>query len=136
MIKANELRIGNDVYYNGKHISISPEGLRELFYLSNTHTKSLTDKREYTPIRLTTEILEKCGFLKDETEGWISDIYELDLGRKAFRIQLSTESMILRFDAGCNWSSATESPEYVHQLQNLYFALTGEELIFSELSEN
>jgi hypothetical protein len=110
-MNTRELRIGNLVYDGG-----SPKPFAVTDFTQNEDF--------YDPIPLTPEWLERCGFEKDAD----SDIYQLEAGRKAFRIQLSTESIIFRFDVGGDWTESMEAPEYVHQLQNLYFALTAEEL--------
>lgn len=69
---------------------------------------------DFTPITLTEDILLKCGFA-----GFAMLINDGD----KFEV-----SPIL----GCAWYEAlliSNRVTYLHQLQNLYFALTGEELI-------
>lgn len=70
------------------------------------------------PIELTEELLLKCGFekrLSNYEEAECHDYY-LD----GFKY----------ISNSCSWylHNCTIKIEYVHQLQNLYFALTGEEL--------
>jgi hypothetical protein len=75
---------------------------------------------EPEPIPLTPEILEKCGFVIIEQGRlcvWFED-FEL--------CQLNSDKNKL----GLYWCEhyTGVSIEYLHQLQNIYFALTGEEL--------
>lgn len=109
MIKANELRIGNLVHTNferEKQITdIKPIDFRENYL------------NLYDPIPLTEEWLLKFGF---EKENILSD------GTISFKFNpyfyfnpLKKEGYICIH---------TPPIKYVHQLQNLYFSLTGEEL--------
>jgi hypothetical protein len=108
MIQANELRVGNYVYdFSGKPVVV----VRTTFGATPLET----------PIPLTPEILEKCGFEEiniihvDERpyDGSIGD-YQI----KQFKSRMKN---------GYYLSHQTKLL-YLHQLQNLYFALTGEEL--------
>lgn len=75
----------------------------------------------YSPIPLSPEILEKCGFVQDSDDEatWMVlrttkfDFIEGD--RNGFC------EVYMDFDDGLR-------VQYLHQLQNLYFALTGQEL--------
>jgi len=116
MIKANELRIGNWVYY-GESIrpitAIHETSQRRAVGVSNL----LTEFESIKPIPLTPEILEKCGFEKstDHYGGYLSPKFDL----AAIRIKDNNT-----WFNGC-WETKVE---HLHQLQNLYLALTGEEL--------
>ena len=123
MIKANELRIGNYILF-GNNIDIV-EGIR------TTNKKDSIDGSKHAmffadnclPITLTPEILERCGFTdatkeKDTFGGYLSPRFS---GGGRIRIIDNT------WDNRC-WITEVK---YLHQLQNLYFALTGgEELEF------
>lgn len=78
---------------------------------------------EYDPIQLTEEWLLKFGFVKykygHNTYRQKSFIIEEGLLNYEFRKRISKED-----------SLGLAYVKYVHQLQNLYFALTGEELTF------
>ena len=116
-MEAKELRIGNLIQYNGKEIAISPVGLSEYYYLSDTHAESKTDKRNYEPIPLTAERLERFGF-EIFPWGYVLNGILLSTNHKdEFWVELGNGKRI--------------SFEYVHTLQN-FFALTGEELIPKE----
>jgi hypothetical protein len=77
------------------------------------------------PIPLTPEVLEKCGFEKDISSqfgGYLINICEWE------KIRI-VHSKIIGWHYPLN---GYQKPivNYLHQLQNLYFALTGEELIY------
>jgi hypothetical protein len=126
-MKVNELRIGNLVNYeqtNHKITSISDLGFITSIWLGNNdmndeYSHSITELKS---IPLTEEWLLKFGFIKSLHEGyydkkWLSGDFFFD-GKKLLVI---TEGLINGDFPGIL---------YVHQLQNLYFALTGEELEF------
>ena len=115
MINANELRIGNWLYginplspgYNPGKIYFQVENIFgesiNLYIVPGFETERAYDVE---PIPITMEILEKCGF-----SGAWTTINGLDgnlMGVKLPELEYEIK--------------------YVHQLQNLYFALTGNEL--------
>jgi hypothetical protein len=115
-----ELRIGNDVYYNDKVISISVIGLEEYEYLGDTHSKSTLDRRDYQPIPITEQWLLDFGFER------IGNKYRLIRGFHWLTVNCYS---IYIFDEQITLI------DYVHQLQNLYFALTGTELELKQLQK-
>jgi len=112
-MKANELRVGNYVKGIGHNISWLVDGV-DTYYIYSSNAWRLLSSFEGIP--LNENWLEKFGFkrsglynLKDEV--YIYDEYGLiDTG---FEYRFNYTQIKLK---------------YVHQLQNLYFALTGEEL--------
>lgn len=118
-MKATELRIGNLVYDGGSITQLS---------LADFYNMYLDDKCEFKPITLTEEWLVKFGFIEHEVVKCLYNKkhngFEIDItieGDNVLDIQLSST----------NISGAYPNKElfkYVHQLQNIYFALTGEEL--------
>jgi hypothetical protein len=101
-MNANELRIGNLVYHNDKIIEI-----KSLHPQDDDVNDEIPFHAIYG-ITLTEEWLEKLGFeLKEPVliSSW-------------------------KFSPFCD--TITTKCEYLHQLQNLYFALTGEELVVSD----
>jgi hypothetical protein len=108
MIKANELRLGSWVNDAGVNIKVDKSYMSYLLdYPNNKRTK---------PIPLTPEILEKLGFVYRQDTGYWK-IHDLIFGRDIkpyFSLYLKMR--------------VATSIQYLHQLQNLYFALTGEEL--------
>lgn len=109
-MKANELRLNNYVKHNGNFYQveeISDEWLQIDNYQLNT------ELNEIEPIPLTEEILLKCGFF----EGQIGYYFLND-------ITISVEGQVYFGDEE-TWVAELQ---YLHQLQNLYFALTNQEL--------
>ncbi len=146
-MKANELRIGNAVEYHMVdtfgpidewiETSIDWEDLKGL----SQHEDSFNEWHQ--PIPLTEEWLLRFGFEKHESK--IIDSYSISISRyKTLKdlcvtIQFGNEYISIR-EGEQDSPSTTDivttlingdihgRPFYVHQLQNLYFALTGEEL--------
>jgi len=106
-MKAEELRIGNLVNVDEKAYKISGGDLYNLENYSKNYGHL------YKPIPLTEKWLLKFGFDKEiRSELW-------------FRPDFWVQEMLLL--PGSFYHNGLEI-KYVHQLQNLYFALTGEEL--------
>lgn len=122
MIQPNELRIGNWVKINGVNLIVTPE----LFCLIISG-----DIAPPKPIPITPEILEKAGFYKEEgtIECWTKNDPEFSicktLGEGFLFCQLSCDTVSI---------IGKSKIEYLHQLQNLYFALTGQELPINNLN--
>lgn len=103
MIKVQEVRVGNHLKIDGVIVKIDE---RTIFDFNH-------DRRVKEPIPLTEEILLKCGFEKIDNEFVIS-IYQSKF--------VYSETMML-------WRGEyLNQCKYLHQLQNLYFVLTNEEL--------
>lgn len=117
-MKASELRIGN--YLNGRKGPVTVTEIRE-----NNKVKIKENPSNFTfgdcllPIPLTEEWLLNLGFKKVGTN------FELDFF--VFWYSSYQNCFVWRF-MNINSNADPISLEYVHQLQNLYFALTGEEL--------
>ncbi len=138
-MKANELRIGNLVSHhdfegyfpkvigiksNGVVILEMPTGFGELH------------SADYEPIPLTEEWLLNFGFEKfvyDSEETGYGTEYKLKASEDVFMVYSDDFSLGLYSDESREENDMAVIPTYehikhVHQLQNLYFALTGEEL--------
>jgi hypothetical protein len=112
MIQAKELRIGNWVYDREDKCDIQIMDLDDLRYFMY-----------YEPIPLTEEWLLKFEFEKKNNQ-YILDDYCVEL------IFDKTGWLMGEFDFNVdNFNYIGTNINYIHQLQNLYFALTGEELI-------
>ena len=105
-MKAKELRIGNLMIKLGKQINIS---IPDLMFIEGGKYAY-----HYKQILLTEEWLIRFGFRKDK------DNVTWHLNQGLWVIQ--NVGMYLAFGSN-KWQI-----KYVHQLQNLYFALTGQEL--------
>ena len=111
MIKANELRIGNWVY--------SPiiDGPFQISSLTTDHDPSCN------AIPLTPEVLVECGFGEVDDMIFVHD---------------EKSVVLLKLDEGFHLGDLKGQPysialKYLHQLQNLYWILVGEELIHQSL---
>ncbi len=135
MIQANELRIGNLVNYTGTDryykrgpieiSSIDTEGIE-----INESAKPDVLFKEIDGIYITEEWLLKAGFEKDKGD--------------VFRIPIKVLTTLnLYFECGAWVASIAQdtnqqksvigihiAKRYVHEIQNLYFVLRGEELIY------
>lgn len=143
MINANELRVGNYIY----EIFDSPisEKDKRVIIINSingnygtiiTLDDNITQLDYCEPIPITPEVLEKCGLyycmkgtcserFKYQEGYWVlisSTIYLKD-GGDGFSVETITYS-----HEECTEISVIK---YLHQLQNLYFALTGEELAYT-----
>jgi hypothetical protein len=128
-MQANELRIGNWVNEFGKPKQIHSV---DILYLEGEDDTDFGDM--YEPIPLTPEILEKCGLKQYEN---FIEIKGQTIGVIFPVIEIHKEDWEPEYQAGTYVYSGLGDPEsygfkvkieYLHQLQNLYFALTGEEL--------
>jgi hypothetical protein len=121
-MKANELRIGNfvnsDVYgdYQVKGISFNEKGTNLVFKDFN-HYPEANNLKSLKPIPLTEEWLLKFGFAYDGF-CWSFKLHQIRL------IVGSPYPYWIDSSYVCDI-------EYVHQLQNLYFALTQQELLLT-----
>lgn len=125
-LKASELRIGNILlgYLTGKPVIVDWVVLKHM-QDGNYRSVYNPDTPVYQPIPLTPEILEKAGFEK------AFGGYQKSLGNRVNATRLgyyerTNEVYIEMTDDHYEIPAATA--KYLHQLQNLYFALTGEEL--------
>jgi hypothetical protein len=124
MIDPKELRLDNWVEYTpftgiAEHIQINVFNFADL--TGQTDAAKPEWKSRYNPIPLTPEILEKCGFENNGFYCTHSDPY--------MEISPSATGFIL--SVNCSEYEIGETFNHLHQLQNLYFALTGEELNYS-----
>lgn len=133
MIQANELRIGNWVNY----VSTGIDDIIQITCLQVG--EHLGDS--FKPIPLTEEWLERFGFelmdydiyseSENETEVYIT--YKIKQHKFEYRVELSERGRNT-FNVKWRWADEGQLCEvpYVHSLQNIYFALTGEELTIIE----
>jgi len=117
MIKANELRIGNLISLQGKEITVNLNTLERLLYPElKKHYNFLG---QYKPVSITAEQLIKVGFEKDNDN-------VLKLGNCFYWLHNGDAGI---FQIAIGYAPVINSPcTYVHQLQNIYFALKGVEL--------
>lgn len=130
MVKANELRIGNLIIR--KDLGNGNERIETIIELgekavTSGPVKVICQYSSLNPIPLTEEWLLKFGFIKEsDISGEFFSIskHRVYLFKETFEFELNTHDEH-RFNL-------FKSFQYVHQLQNLYFALTGEDLIITD----
>ncbi len=113
-MKAEELRIGNILNVDGNYWTIDTISSEELYFKENIHYNHILNAE---PIPLTEEILLKC-------EGNHSAFYHVF---DCVELGLVDDDFINGFYT-LYLDGYTKKISYLHQLQNLYFALTGKEL--------
>lgn len=116
MIKANELRVGNWVLFDIEEVyeQITP---RRLGFISQENGKGHC--HPFKPIPLTEEILLKCGFMKHSTNPFWFIKKQICISLVGSIELISWDMQIFKIDL---------KVENLHQIQNLYFALTCKEL--------
>lgn len=126
-MKANELRIGNYVKdsVSGEVMVVNELGENVGAVLLNRDKYPLPDGWQMAYIPLTPEILEKAGFIQisdydpeGPTHRMNSSIGVIDVCYGYSMVDIVQNIGRIRHN----------KIKYLHQLQNLYFALTGEEL--------
>jgi hypothetical protein len=119
MIEAKDLRIGNNFQNDEGNIltcfGVAPVDDSDQFNIwYGNELGFILLEEEAKPIPLTEEWLVKFGF-----EGWDKGDYTMNLSNANFyKLPI--------------WQPLAKNIKHVHQLQNLYFALTGEELTIKE----
>lgn len=120
MVIAEELRLNNWISVDGVNYQVSElDGLG--FGCKGKADNPWVNSDEAEPIPLSEEILLKCGFVKEEINGLVA--YDLDF----YRVYLD-ERPSFHLQAASNHYPFLAKCVYVHQLQNLYHSLTGQEL--------
>jgi len=117
MIKANELRIGNIINV----INRAP------VVVTADHIKSISEgDKDYSPISLTPEWLERCGFKQKPPEP--DDLPQWQ--NLNMNIAQYTDGFYLYTITSDPWhdQAVGNKIEYVHTLQNISLDLFGEEL--------
>lgn len=137
-MKANEFRIGNWVYQNGELTEIVSidRGSKTLYRINDilinkvTLLSKNTNKTIFEPVQITEERLLKFGFSKEFGERWCERHEQMEEVSKfykgSFCIYYNTELDKYMDDSLEDYKLKLE---YVHQLQNVYFALSDEELV-------
>lgn len=120
MITANELRIGNWIHnpIQGINFQVDLATIGNVMR-DNDKRNKVPDYSLYKPIPITEEIILKCGFDKNSyyyIHKKTYFIFTFGLGLCYINIDSMFESF------------SRDETKHLHQLQNLYFAITGEEL--------
>ena len=119
-MEAEELRLNNWVNHCNKEVQIT---IHDLFDIA------VFEDDVFTPIPLTEEWLLKFGFNKEYQKGYIGiDVCNSDFVlTEPLKMGEWQTNYTFQFETGS--VPKFKEIKYVHQLQNIYFALTGEELI-------
>jgi len=123
MIQANELRVGNLVQWGEKIVPIKSIHIESVLKNEVMVYVEINEKlphyclyiAEINPIPLTEEWLVKLGAISNSYQ----DRYEFDV----IHIECNKTRGVTEL-----WIERMPHIKYIHQLQNLYFALTGQEL--------
>lgn len=117
MIQANEIRIGNKIFLSTKQEVFEVVSMTKNTISSDSYCR---EHSEFEGIPLTEEILLKCGFEKYSSSQYRKngvDLWQIERGSNKDEFLCNNITNI----GGLYL-------KYLHQLQNLYFALTGKEL--------
>lgn len=107
-MKATGVMIGNYLKNEGVIVKIDARSIFDMF----------NDNQKYEPIPLTKYWLTKLGFDRKGSSFWYKGYdYTIDTSGGIFIVHSDYVSVAYGIEV-----------KYVHQLQNLFFALTGEEL--------
>lgn len=118
MIKNNEIRVGNWLEWNKKPFKVCA-----IFRNVTENELWAKDNNELYPIPLTEEILLKCGWGKGEYDSEYID--NVSLKQEVLGYNVNNKMLYIETNADV---IEINHIHYLHQLQNLYFALTGKEL--------
>lgn len=135
MIKASELRIGNLLSYKGEPILIKMISPNTIYFNEGQQSINAVD-----PLLISEEWLMRFGFERT-TEGRVNR-WAFDIGNKHIaphgdnKYELSSFAIDGKSAFFCDYTVnnywAAKKCHYVHQMQNLHFAITGEELTLKE----
>ena len=116
-MKSNEVRVGNFILFSGVQTRVIPAD-----FATQCRGINSSEMPNFNPIELTEEWLIKAGLEKTK-DYYISTKTEM---YKGFRFNLR----VLANEYTFCYEGFFKKIEFVHQLQNLYFELTGSELNF------
>lgn len=147
MIAANELRIGNLLQGNQIVKVTAILEKKSVKIEGNISTFSVEGKTPcLTPIPLTEDILLKCGFdVSTSADMYDRDVYSIQIENsrslcfyncEVTKMETGEKTIVSTWFFDYEWEHSVTNdgdsfwnrPKYLHQLQNLYFSLTGEEL--------
>lgn len=115
MIDVKELRLHNIVEVYGKRVEVSAIAIDMIY----TKGAGANAPKFVDPISLSNELLIQCGFEKDSANMWCLDKLAINMpgvnGYEKGRLYFNSWFII-------------EPPKYLHQLQNIHYALYQTEL--------
>lgn len=126
MIQPNELRIGNLVHVTNSCYGTGDYKVSMILVDSIATSDDITVRvmyKDIDPILLTPELLARCGFKANNDY----KAYELRMIDGSIMMDDDRSFQLVRDRFEIGWASDCIC-NYLHQLQNLYYALTGDEL--------
>lgn len=124
---ASELRIGNLILVNGVPVVVGYGIITDLYQKNKGIKNKYLDTLNFAPIPLTEEWFIKLGF--HDRSGTLKNRlgYGKDINTMIEIAWYKIGDDVRLQSKGSGWTFNTKIA-YVHQLQNLYYALTGNEL--------
>ena len=112
-MKSNEVRVGNFILFSGVKTKVIPQD-----FATQCRGVNSSEMPNFKPIRLNEEWLLSAGYKKQNGYGYSNyNVYGTIL-KNDNGFEFHYYGIIIRLD-------------FVHQLQNLFFSLYGEDLVFS-----
>lgn len=127
-MKASELRIGNLISYKGETVTllgISDAGLCNVDKFKHYKDSLSEDISAFQPILLTEEWLGKFGYQYANENG---QKFYWHLEMPYFQLRRDELSWLLWYDEDFEALISKMDIEFMHQLQNIFFYMTGMEL--------
>lgn len=123
-----ELTIGNYIIGNGGRLTV----INRLDY-DDTNNITINGKNisEFATIHLTRDIICKCGFREIKVNEWRLSVIENELAFEIFLDPFKFQICIFKTVYGGEYEKIyidRKNIKSLHQLQNIYFAITGEAL--------
>ena len=119
MVQANELRLGNWVH-------LIDDDINDPIKITLPYLEICNQTPEkFNPIPLTPELLEKCGFEKNEELRYSNVAY---FKKKDFTITQVRDSWEVSYGLFGSMALICKSHLSLHRLQNIFFALLNKEL--------
>ena len=135
-MEVQELRIGNLVNHEQTtHVikSIGGSRVSSVWIRGTDNDVYNSSINHIKPIPLTSEWLVKLGF--EKSKGNFSIDFNLGYLELEYHVIMDLWEFNI-VNVGDSWdepvSMPLKSPQFLHHLQNLYFALTGEELVLND----
>lgn len=140
-ITTSDLRLGNWLYdsqYKGFPMQVEGIG-KDWIYLNFEENEGdvfeNTDKEIY-PIKITDRLIKSLGFKeikecvsgKNVFRGYVLDILVEDDGLPRLYLFYFNNKLTLRISGDYSYFDRPNNIKYVHEIQNIYYVLTGKEL--------
>lgn len=137
MVKALQLRIGNFIYspYHGKQMQVDEISDKFLVLNDGMKLQIWFDNYEFEGIPLTTQVLEAFGFIRINKASALFVKCSNEADNECFILQSKEDTYhdwIVTYTYGSQKVVLKRTIRYLHELQNMYYNFTGEELLEME----